>query len=150
MAQEYGPPLSTNSCGARMSYGLNYCGSKIPKLHEYQTQQNVPGDGMNYITGAENMGKYLTWAYDAPTHSGFNAYAACKEYGIDVSSSEFVRLLGMTGNQVAIFQAHADPGTDGSDPVHSHVPHTGAIRSGYHDDYLSTYTNVDIWLLPNR
>lgn len=121
----YGP--DSNSCAARVSYGLNYGGAPIRSFtgasmnlaeHVYEGKA---GDSLRYIVSAEQMKSYLRLAWGPPEH----APATAAELDSVVK--------GLQPGQCAIFAAKG---------------HTGVLRQGYSDPYVGGYLPVAVWVLP--
>jgi hypothetical protein len=117
-----------DSCAARVSWGLNGAGMKIPLLKTppsfynspKETFNNKPGDGNNYIVGAPAMVTYLTGRWGTPVPL---------QNAADLAHME---------NSLAPGQCSVFAGKE----------HTGVIKKGYVDSVVADHLPVDAWALP--
>ena len=123
IGKAYGP--SSNSCAARVSYGLNYSGAELEvfvaasvnfKDQEYNGKK---GDGKRYIVSAEQMGNYLTLKWGAADHE-----VKTKE--------ELKKFVDGLGAKCAIFAT---------------TGHTGVLKKGYDDPVVEGFLPVKVWIL---
>lgn len=127
IGKKYGP--AENSCAARVSYGLNYGGAPISVFaaasmnYADHIYEGKAGDNMRYIVSAEQMKKYLNHAWGAPEYE-------------PKSVAELDKILrDHDPNTCAIFATKG---------------HTGALKAGYQDPYVTGYLPVQVWILSSR
>jgi hypothetical protein len=119
-----GPWLSTsygnsNSCAARVSYGLNYGGQPIPSNSEFQTNKN--NDGKRYIIDASKLRAYLNDKWGAPDY---------KWPGTISNIADLRSKLGT--NDVAIV---------------AYTGHIGVVTPTYNDQYTPYTGTGDVYII---
>ncbi|MEQ8637421.1 T6SS effector amidase Tae4 family protein [Gimesia maris] len=117
----YGPQ-SSNSCAARVSYGLNYGSAQITpfsatslKLTDH-TYNGKAGDGKRYIVSAKQMAVYLKSKWGNPDHHVTTA-------------AGLIQVINSLVTKCAIFATPDPPGGHG---------HSGVLKSGYTDPFVTS------------
>jgi len=113
----------SNSCAARVSYGLNYGGDPISRGSP-GANRNYGGDDLRYIISARQLETHLNQQWGAPTHSNitFNQLDALRN--------------GLGQGQVAVVVS-----TD----------HATVLTPGYSaDGYSILGQGGSAWILPNK
>ena len=112
-----------NSCATRLSRGLNYAGTPIPKGSIGANKNydgRTSGDGLYYIIQARKLRKYLHQAWGSPNQTLTHASQ------IDEIQNN------LKAGQYAIIVSEG---------------HAGAVSATYSDNYIRAYLG-DMWILP--
>lgn len=129
IGKSYGP--NSNSCAARVSWGLNYGGAPIEPFsaasvnlpdHSYN---GVAGDGKRYVVSAMQMAAYLTAKWGARDHHV-------------TSAAQMTQIIASLGTKCAVFATPSPPGGHG---------HAGSLKQGYTDPFVLGELPVDVWIL---
>jgi hypothetical protein len=131
IGETYGPP-NANTCAARVSYGMNYGGAPVEQYvaasvnlsdHSYHGKS---GDGKRYVVSAMQMAAYLKSKWGNPDHQ-------------ITTVTQLNKVMSGLGAKCAIFATPHPPGGHG---------HSGVLKAGYSDPYVSGQLPVDVWMLP--
>jgi hypothetical protein len=128
-----------NTCATRVSFAFSYSGDEIDGSkrsidpggfrfnHEAPAYNRVPGDDKWYVIRASTMDKYLRNVWGRP------GYVVNTPKDLANAMSH----LNAQSQQIAIF---ATPRAGSG--------HSGVLKNGYQDPYVTSELPVDVWLLP--
>jgi hypothetical protein len=120
-----------DTCATRVSWGLNYGGSPIPKgtpgawrNYKNKSYAGKKGDDNYYIVNAGQMNAYLTSKWGTPDYPQVGTVPQLTSI-----------ITGLQQGQCAIFATRLSPG------------HSGVLKKGYQDPYVEGELPLDVWLL---